>query len=285
VPINVSPGACPDEADRDRSPPLDGAAHSLTAGERAKLRTGGPRVTAVAWASGDTVGLAAGNSVIARSPRNGAVGASARERHFVGFDACRHALIEPSHDCRIPPMSPTSHVQFERPRVERPQRNHCSPAAGRRHTRRGAGTQAGAVHGSGQPRGQGRAAGRLARCSLGGHHQGHRARTRRSVRRGWVRDAHRDGDWPGKRERQASVGQRRCARDARQPPVALNSRRRRLERAEPPPRRTDASQGVPRCVVHARFMGEGVGGPEGLCQPRPEDRQADASCDLSGKWK
>jgi hypothetical protein len=77
-----------------------------------------------------------------------------RQRHFVRSAARPHALIEPGHESGISPMKATSHVQFERPRLERRPGSHRSPAAGRRHTRRGAGIQAVAVHGCGQQRGQ-----------------------------------------------------------------------------------------------------------------------------------
>jgi hypothetical protein len=85
----------------------------------------------------------------------------------------------------------------------------------REHRRRGAGIQAVAVYGYGQQRGQGRAAGGLAECSHGNHHPGHRTRTRRSVHLGWVGGRRRDGDWPGKRARQAGPEQRRSAVDER----------------------------------------------------------------------
>jgi hypothetical protein len=51
--------------------------------------------------------------------------------------------------------------------------------------------------------------------------RGRRTRTGRSVHWGWVRGAHRDGDWPGRRERQPDAGQRRSAaddRDSARPP-------------------------------------------------------------------
>jgi hypothetical protein len=189
-----------------------------------------------------------------------------RQRHFVPLDAGTHAFIELSHESRISPMNPTSRREFERPRVERPQVNHCSPAAGRRHTRFGAGVQAVAVHSCGQQGGQSRAARGLAGCTVGNHHQTHRTRTRRSVRRGWVRGAHGDGDWLGGRERHASAGLRRSVADCPPAalPVVLNSRGRRPERAGHPPHRADASHGVPRYVLHARFVGEGLSGPERL---------------------
>jgi hypothetical protein len=53
-----------------------------------------------------------------------------RKRHIVRITAGLHAFTKLGHDSRIPHMNPTSHVQFERPRLERRQRNHCSPAAG-----------------------------------------------------------------------------------------------------------------------------------------------------------
>jgi hypothetical protein len=82
----------------------------------------------------------------------------------------------PSQVTRVefPPTNPTSRVQFERPRLERRQGNHRSPAAGRRHTRTGAGIEAVAVHGRGQQRGQWRPARGLAGCTVGNDHQTHR---------------------------------------------------------------------------------------------------------------
>jgi len=118
-------------------------------------------------------------------------------------------------------MNATSHVQFGWPRLERRQGNHRSLAVGRRHTWRGAGIQAVAVHGSSQQRGQG-AAGGLAGCSLGIYYQGHRTRAERSVQCGWVRGPHRDGSWVGRQERRPGAGWRRSAadeRDSARPPA------------------------------------------------------------------
>jgi hypothetical protein len=80
--------------------------------------------------------LGGGFPSLGRFPRTEAFVGNARERHYVRFGPRPHALVESGHESRIPPMSPTSHVQFVRPRLARRPGNHRSPAAGRRHTRR-----------------------------------------------------------------------------------------------------------------------------------------------------
>jgi hypothetical protein len=79
--------------------------------------------------------LGGGFPSLGRSPRTEAFVARARKRHSIRFAAGARALIEPGHESGIPPTSPTSHVQFERPRLVRRPGNHRSPASGTRRTR------------------------------------------------------------------------------------------------------------------------------------------------------
>jgi hypothetical protein len=74
--------------------------------------------------------------VIARSARTEGLRVEGKERYFVRIGARPHALIEPGYERGISPMDATSHVQFERPRLERRPGNHRSPTAGRPHVRR-----------------------------------------------------------------------------------------------------------------------------------------------------
>jgi hypothetical protein len=83
-----------------------------------------------------TLRLGGGIPGLGRSPRTEAVVARGQKRHSVQFAPCPHALIEPGHEGGISPMKATSRVQFERPRLERRQGDHRTPAAGRGHTRR-----------------------------------------------------------------------------------------------------------------------------------------------------
>jgi len=62
--------------------------------------------------------LGRGNSVIGRSLRTEAVLlGGGRQGQFVRPANANPALIELGHESRIPPMNPTSRVQFERPRT------------------------------------------------------------------------------------------------------------------------------------------------------------------------
>jgi len=79
-----------------------------------------------------------GNSVIARSPRIGVYAPTMTFCPLCRFARRLHVLIASRHASAISPMNLPSHLQFERPRLERRQGNHRSLLAGRPHTWRGA---------------------------------------------------------------------------------------------------------------------------------------------------
>jgi hypothetical protein len=71
---------------------------------------------------------------LGRSPRTEAFAVGGQKRHCVRFVPSARALIGSGHEGGTPPTSPTSHVQFEPPRLARRPGNHRSPAAGRHGT-------------------------------------------------------------------------------------------------------------------------------------------------------